>query len=344
MKAATEAVGATTLPVRSASVAARPRRSPVRGSWRAFVFGVDACMLGLAVVFSDLGAGRAGVPPAPVLWLLALPALTIAILAARGLYRPRLFVRVLDELRAVVTSAAVAAMVVLSLRVLVADDPWVAAQTARLWAFASVYLVAGRAVLAWSELQARRNGESFRPTLIVGAGKVGRMTARRLLAHSEIGLRPVGFLDKEPLDADDGLPVLGASWDLERVAAEHRIEHVVLAFPTAPQRVLLRLVERCQRLGIEVSVVPRFYEKVAGHIGVEYLGGLPLVTAEPSNPRSWHFGVKYALDRVVAAALLLLVSPLMLGAAVAVLLSLGRPVFFRQLRVGRDGKTFWMVK
>jgi exopolysaccharide biosynthesis polyprenyl glycosylphosphotransferase len=321
---------------------ARTRRV---SAWTRICIAVDALMLFAAVAVADLGAPRAGVPTTPALWLVVFPLLTFAIMAVRGLYRPRVFLRVLDDLRVVVTATALAAMIVLSLRIVVADDPWVAAQTARIWAFASVYLVAGRVVLSWGELQARRRGESVRPTLIVGAGHVGRLTARRLQEHPELGLRPVGFLDKEPREGrGDDLPVLGASWDLDRVITEHGVRHVVLSFSTAPSHVLLGVLKRCQELGVEVSMVPRFYEKVVGHIGIEYLGGLPLMTAQPTNPRSWQFAIKYLADRFVAAFLLVLVAPVLLLAALAVGLSMGRPIFFRQRRAGRDGRVFEILK
>jgi exopolysaccharide biosynthesis polyprenyl glycosylphosphotransferase len=333
-----------TLPAAARRAAARTRRL---SAWTKACLAVDALMLFAAVVVADLGAQRAGVPTTPTIWLVAFPLLTFALMAARGLYRPRVFLRVLDDLRVVVTATALAAMIVLSLRIVVADDPWVAAQTARIWAFASVYLLAGRIVLSWGELQARRRGESVRPTLVVGAGHVGRLTANRLLEHPELGLRPIGFLDKEPRDAgnkDADLPVLGASWDLDRVIADHGVKHVVMTFSTAPGPVLLRVLKRCQELGVEVSMVPRFYEKVVGHIGIEYLGGLPLLTAQPTNPRSWQFAVKYAADRLVAALLLVLVSPVLLIAGAAVWITMGRPVFFRQTRAGRDGRTFEILK
>ena len=77
------------------------------------------------------------------------------------------------------------------------------------------------------------------PTLIVGAGKVGQTVAARLRAVPGAGLRPIGFLDKEPLDAPDtALPVLGASWDLERVLETYDVGHVVIAFSTAPSAVI----------------------------------------------------------------------------------------------------------
>lgn len=69
-------------------------------------------------------------------------------------------------------------------------------------------------------------------------------------------------------------------------------------------------------------------------------------TASPptSNPRARRLWVKHGIDRVVAALVLLLVLPLMLGIAAAVWVSLGRPIFFRQVRVGRDERRFEMLK
>ena len=77
---------------------------------------------------------------------------------------------------------------------------------------------------------------------------------------------------------------------------------------------------------------------------VEHLGGLSLLVPGPIRTKSWQFAVKYALDRLVAAFLFALSLPLFGAAALAVRLTMGRPVFFRQTRVGRDGKRFEIVK
>jgi exopolysaccharide biosynthesis polyprenyl glycosylphosphotransferase len=303
-------------------------------------------MLAATLVAADLGASQAGVPSSPLLWLLGFPLLILLLFRLRGMYASWLVPRYLDQARAVVTTTALAAMTLLSIRVLVTDDPWVAAQTARAWVFGTTYLVVGRIALMLSEVRARRQGEAGVPTIIVGAGRIGRLTARRLLGHPELGLRPVGYLDKEPLDedADDDLPVLGASWDLERVVTEHDVRHVIVTFSTAPHNVLLGVVKRCQGLGVSVSLIPRLFENVTACVAVEHLGGLPFMTSRAPNPRSWGFALKHSLDRLVAAALLVLFAPVLAVEAVAVWLSVGRPILFRQIRVGRDDHAFEMLK
>jgi exopolysaccharide biosynthesis polyprenyl glycosylphosphotransferase len=315
--------------------------------WALARFSLDATLLAAAGLAAALGSRAAEVDAAPVGWVTLFGVFVIGAFAARGMYRPRLRAELLEDLRGVVVATSLAAMAVLTLRALVTDPSDLAAQVIRPWAFATVYVAAGRVALHWSQSQARRHGEALRPTLIVGAGRIGRLTAKRLLEHPELGLKPIGFLDKEPMDAQDGapvLPVLGASWDLDRVVDEHGVQQVIVSFSRAPDEVLLRLFRRCEELGVSVAFVPRLFEKVTGKLTVDHLGGLPLIAARAPNPRGLQFAVKYAGDRLVAAAMLLLAAPFMLVAALGVLATLGRPVFFRQRRVGRDGREFEMLK
>ena len=314
-------------------------------AWGRFRLYVDAALIAAAVLASEVAWPAGGVPSMPMPWPAVLPVLTFVVLWARGAYGVRRALHVLDDVRLAAAVAAVAGMTVITLRVVLTNDAYVAAQTIRAWGFIVIYLVAARVTLAWAHARAARRGELGQSTLIIGAGNVGYLTAKRLLERPELGLRPIGFLDKEPLDGAGtvDLPVLGASWDFDDVARRYRVEHVVVTFSTAPHSVLLRLVTRCDELGIPVSLVPRLFEKVTERVTVEHIGGLPLVTIHPADPKGWQFAVKYATDRAVAACALLLASPLLAAGSAAVWAAMGRPVFYRQLRVGRDGRVFEIV-
>jgi exopolysaccharide biosynthesis polyprenyl glycosylphosphotransferase len=313
----------------------------------AAALGLDVSMLALAGGATYLAARAAGVEPLGLGWTLAFPLIVLAVLGARGLYRPLVRLRTLDDLRSVITGTTLALLVLATLVAVGGTSSGVADELVRSWAFASVYVAFGRLALYRSIRRGRIEGEGLRPTLIVGAGRIGRLVARRLLAAPDLGLEPVGFLDKDPRDPElDGvtLPVLGASWDIERVLAEQGIQQVIITFSTAPNDVLLRLVRRCEELGVEVAVVPRLYEKVTTRLEVEHVGGLPLVYARSTHPDGWRFAVKYTLDRVLAALALLLLLPVLAAAALAVRWSVGGPILFRQPRVGRDGREFEILK
>ncbi len=218
----------------------------------------------------------------------------------------------------------------------------------RLWLFGSVYLGIVRVMLYSIRTQALRSEAFSVPTLIVGAGVIGTHLVRRLAGETRYGLRPVGFLDANPLPrahrADPGLPVLGSPDDLADAIDRTGARHVILAFSSEPDHVLVSRVRECDALGIGVSLVPRLYESINERTTLDHVGGLPLLTLHPVDPRGWQFAIKHAFDRGIALIAVALASPIMLASAAAVKLSSPGPVLFRQRRVGRDGRSFDVLK
>jgi exopolysaccharide biosynthesis polyprenyl glycosylphosphotransferase len=321
-------------------------RAATPRSWLDLCVAVDAFMLAAAALMERLATDLAGTAPTPPAWLLAMPVLTFWLLSARGLYRRRLRLQLVDDVRLILGASSVVAMAIVTTRIMAGGDTSVAAQTIHQWLFSLVYLAAGRIGLSVALTRARRTRDISVATLIVGAGTVGRLIARRLQDRPELGLRPIGYLDTQPLPATteaDDLPILD-SWDAERALREHGVGQVLVAFSTAPSSTQLQIIRDCNQAGIPVAFVPRLFEAVPADVEVEHLGGLPLVSLRPSNPRSWRFTLKYALDRIVVAVGLFFVWPLLAGAALAVWCSLGRPIFFRQERIGVDGRRFDMLK
>jgi exopolysaccharide biosynthesis polyprenyl glycosylphosphotransferase len=309
---------------------------------------VDATMLALAIGASLFGAHHTDSVVDPPRWVGIYVVMTFLALAVRRGYRYRIEASPLDHLGVAVVATALAAMVTITLRQILDPEPAVADETVRLWAFATVYLWAGRLALNLATHQPSRRGL---PTLIVGAGVVGQMLARRLEERPSMGLRPVGFLDLEPLpmpagrhDGHPSLPVLGASWDLAAVVHEHDVEHVIITFSTAPHEVLVNMVRACRSLGVDVSVVPRLFEEVHSEIEIEHIGGVALLRVGQIDPRGWQFDIKYALDRIFAALVIFLTAPTWIVIAILVKLSSPGPLLFRQVRVGLDGREFGIFK
>jgi exopolysaccharide biosynthesis polyprenyl glycosylphosphotransferase len=323
------------------------RRTGRGPAWTVACVGVDLSTLLLAAGATTLGERLAASDTASPTWTAAFTATALVVYTSLGLYGARLCLKMLDDVRRLVIGTALAATIVVTGQIVSGASVAAADGVLRLAVFACAYVAAGRVALYWSRSRARADGESSRPTLIVGAGRIGAVVAKRLLAAPQLGLKPVAFLDKEPLVdtvAEVGVPVVGASWDLDEAIERHRIEQVIVTFSTAPDGVLLRLVRRCEELGIAVSVVPRLFERMPERYAVDHVGGIALVSPRPADPRAWEFTVKYALDRLLAGLALVLLSPVLAVLSLAVLVSMGRPVFFRQTRIGRDGRAFRIMK
>jgi len=328
-----------------------PRRMPEpapisrrrRRGW--FLVGLDLLMLSLALAANAVGASAAGAQVGPRIWLALYFVLAITMIATRKGYRFRLKTSPFEYVGQIVGATALAATLIIAARVALDPDPEAAAQVVRVWAFSTVYLIGGRVA---AELASHRSVTGGLNTLIIGSGAIGNTLARRLHERPELGLHPIGFLDHDPLidgrEQSHGVAVLGSSWDLEEVVREHGVEHVIVAFSTAPHHVMLSLVRRCRALDLDVSLVPRLFEEMSRRVTIEHVGGIALARVDRTDPRGWQFDVKYGIDRVAGVTLLVLTAPLMLLIALATKLSSPGPVFYRQRRVGLDDREFDILK
>jgi len=309
---------------------------------------VDFVLLYAAVVLALGGVDATLNAPAVRAPLLLLPPLVMVLLYLRGLYRTRLRALVLDGVAPVVSAVSVAAMTVAMLGLFVngrvpSQSDWV-----RTWLFALLAVGAGRVVLSLAQRSARAKRLVGKPVLIMGAGLVGSQVARRLEHHPEYGLAPIGFLDDDPRSiAEVGgreMPVLGTVEDLDGTVQRTGVRNLIVAFSSVADERVSRLIQRCQELGIEVSVVPRMFDTINNRVGYDTIGGLPLMSFTTVNPRGMQFALKHAFDRVFALVLFVVLSPLLLGTALAVRLSSRGPALFRQRRIGRDGQVFDLYK
>ena len=209
------------------------RRARRHASWPRISLATDVVTLAVALFLDHLTSAAM-----PVAWTFVFAALVVGLLATKGMYRPPIDLRTLDAIRSIVSAAAIAAALTIALRAVFTDASGVAQETIEPWLLSTAFVLAGRVWLISSERRARRKGEAGQRALIVGAGNVGRLVAKRLLEHPEVGLTPIGFLDKEPLHGGEatGLPVLGASWDLDRIVRDIQIDHVIVTFSTAPEK------------------------------------------------------------------------------------------------------------
>src|SRR5207244_10343175 len=116
-------------------------------------------------------------------------------------------------------------------------------------------------------------------------------------------------------------------------------------FSRTPHEELLAVAERAAALGVDVALIPRLYEKTSGRVAIGHVGGLPLIDLRIVDPTNgYHLRFKYVLDRVLAPLALMIVSPVLAVVSAGIWITMGRPIFYRQIRVGRNGQHFVMLK
>ena len=183
--------------------------------------------------------------------------------------------------------------------------------------------------------------------IIVGAGDVGQLVARKLLKHPEYGINLVGFVDaspREPRQDLEHLTLLGPPEELAELVHEHDVERVVIAFSNESHEDLLNLIRSLKGLSVQIDIVPRLFEIVGPGVEIHTVEGLPLVGLPQVKLSRSSRLLKRALDVALSGVALILLAPLFAVVAVKVKLDSPGSVFFRQERMGYRDKPFRMFK
>ncbi len=316
--------------------------------WSVLRPAVDFVLLCSAVIVALGGVRATSHVSAVQAPLLALPPLVMLLLYLRGLYRTRLRALVLDGVVPVVSAVSIAVMAVATIGLFVNGQAPSQSDGVRSWLLALLAVILGRITLSGAQRWARGRRLVGKPVLIVGAGLVGSQVARLLEKHPEYGLVPVGFVDDDPRSVAEvggrDVPVLGTVEDVDEIVEETDVCKLIVAFSSVADARISRLIQRCQQLGVDVSVVPRMFDTMNHRTWYDTVGGTPLLTFSTVDPKGWQFALKHAFDRVFALVLLVFLSPVLLCSTLAVRLSSPGSALFRQRRVGRDGRVFDLYK
>ncbi len=170
---------------------------------------------------------------------------------------------------------------------------------------------------------------------------------RKIRAHPEYGLEPVGLVPSDPLGPHaDGLPILGRLDDasLSELVERHDIERLIVSRAGASDETMLELLQECRELSLKISLLPAQVDAIGPSVVMDDIEGITVLGLNPLTlARSSRF-LKRSMDIVGAAVGLLLFSPLIAFVAAAVKLGSPGSVLFRQRRVGRKGRSFQMLK
>jgi Undecaprenyl-phosphate glucose phosphotransferase len=192
-----------------------------------------------------------------------------------------------------------------------------------------------------------RAGIGLKRILIAGSGELGRIVADKILEHRELGFQIVGFVDDRAVGDHlgyRGLPLLGTLEDASAILSREAIDHLYIALPPEQHLRMLDLIERTSREMVDVRVVPDLLQVMALRARLEDLDGVPVININDTPLQGFNSLVKRGIDILISSlALVALAGPLAVIAALVKLTSPG-PVFYRQERMGLDGKPFMIHK
>ena len=207
----------------------------------------------------------------------------------------------------------------------------------------SFLLLSKRAAMRIILRRYRRMGYNQKHVIIVGCGSTAETYLRKVRKDRNLGFQVDGYVADR--HSWKGLPYRGPFSELEKILDTYAPDEVVVALTAADEARMPGIIAACEKTGTKVSVIPFYAAYIPSNPQVDNIDGLPMINLRriPLDNIGNAF-LKRAFDVAGALVLILLSSPLMLIAAVGVKLSSPGPIIFKQLRVGKNKREFYMYK
>ncbi len=192
-------------------------------------------------------------------------------------------------------------------------------------------------------------GFNLQNVLVLGAGEMGRAVAQKISKYKDLGFVLKGFLDDdkavgEKVDIDGGVEVLGRIGDLGAILEKGEVSEVFVALDLNNYAKILETIKVANKYVVNIRLIPDLFQLLTLKANVQDLDGFPVISIDDVSLKGIASAVKRAFDLLVATLGLIIFSPLILIAALLIKLTSKGPVFYKQERMGLDGRKFTMIK
>ena len=193
----------------------------------------------------------------------------------------------------------------------------------------------------------RRQGYNYRRIIVVGTGRRAVGFISKIKSHPEWGLRIAGLIDYEKIHTGkdiEGIRVIGSLEDIPHILHNYTNDEVVFIVPRAALSQIENSIYVCETEGIKATVAVDLFELKIARARQSELEDIPLITFETTFGEEWQLFVKRAFDIIISALGLIMLSPFFLMVAILIKITSTGPVFYRQKRIGLNGRRFILYK
>ena len=266
---------------------------------------------------------------------------------SRSMYGTRRNVTLSDELINVVKVISLGMLIVMSAAFFYREFSYSRIVFGLVWVWSIVFIFFGRVVIRSVERRYYRKGRHLQQSIIIGNDSLANQVYTQLNRHASFGFNIVGYFADEPAHQELALasaPYLGSIADAPAYIRDRNIDLVFLALRSKEHHLLFNLISECEGVNVEFMMVPDVLDVLTTEVKVKELEGIPFLTIKSIPFTVWGRISKRTFDIVVSFLLLVFFLPLWILLAILVKLSSPGPIFFKQERLGLDGKKFTMYK
>lgn len=190
-------------------------------------------------------------------------------------------------------------------------------------------------------------GIGRRNALIVGFNSKANEIHDTIIKHRALGLEIVGYaaVFEESLSKEhNGVKVVDTIQNLETIIDQLNIKNIIISIERHHDELLLEVISKCEGKNVEIKIVPDLYDIISGQARTSQIYGVPLIDVMPELMPEWEKKLKRLMDLVLSSILIVLSAPATILTSIAIKLESKGPVFYRQERMGLNGKIFKIVK
>lgn len=207
-----------------------------------------------------------------------------------------------------------------------------------------------RLLVRTAQTFARRRDVNLIPTLVVGRGPEAALCIKEMRERPSLGYRVIGVVENGVIDESvplefEGVPVVSDIKGLPEAIRESRANEVIITDPKVSGDSLFDVMMRVgRRRGVEFRIAPSLFNCLPRKTEIDQIGALPMIRLFREPLSSSARIIKRASDIIIASIALALLTPLWLIIAIVIKLDSRGPVFYKQERVGMDGRIFLFYK
>jgi exopolysaccharide biosynthesis polyprenyl glycosylphosphotransferase len=273
--------------------------------------------------------------------------LWLALFKLLGIYDKKDITSAADEASSIIGAAIVGTLTLLALLFLYRGFWFSRGVLLYALIICSALMVVSRYILSYIQREMYKRGIGIRRTLIIGAASLGISLTEKLMKEKELGYKVVGFLDDDAAKKDfklHDIKVLGTTSNVRSYIRQLNINEIIVSTGRMPSSKLLDIITECEIEGVEFKLVPGILEIIASRITTDEIGGVPLLTIKEIRLQGVSALIKRTADLFVSLFALLLLCPIFIITIIAIMIESRGPIFFTQVRVGKDGRTFDLFK
>jgi len=211
-----------------------------------------------------------------------------------------------------------------------------------LWFTSLILIYVARIILTKLETFLMKKGIGAKRTIIVGSREMGGNLYGRLSGRPQMGYQIVKFI------CVNGEAQAGNGWEhldhLPKIIEQERIDLVLVALPLAYHQKISEMILDCDHLNVEFQIAPDLLELMAVKAQIVSVDRTPFISLGRTPLEGWNRFVKRSFDLACSTSGLIILSPIFLILSLIIKFNSPGPAFYRQERLGRDGKKFLMIK